>query len=184
MPRSPSDAPSDAIALLKSDHRTVEELFERFEKTKGKAAKARIAQQICLELSVHATIEEELFYPAVKPDVEDEVYDEAHVEHDGLKVLIAEILAGSPDDEFYDAKVKVLSEMVKHHVKEEEQRDGLFAQARQGDADMRELGVLLAGRKAELAAQFKRGGIPTPRTRTMRGADVARDKPVELHPQP
>ena len=91
--------------------------------------KAKLAREICLELSVHTTIEEELFYPAIKETVEEEIYDEAYVEHDGAKVLIAEILEGTPDDDFYDAKVKVLSEMIKHHVKEEEQRGGMFAQA-------------------------------------------------------
>ena len=92
-----------------------------------------------MELMVHATIEEEIFYPAVKRSVEEEIHNEAYVEHDGAKVLIAEILAGSADDEFYDAKVKVLSEMIKHHVKEEEQKDGLFAQAKKGDVDMHRL---------------------------------------------
>ena len=95
-------------------------------------------------------------------------------EHDGAKVLIAEILAGSPDDEFYDAKVKVLSEMIKHHVKEEEQRDGMFAQAKKGDLDMQALGEQLAARKAELTAQFKRRGMPPPETRAMKGAELRR----------
>ena len=143
---------TDAIALLKSDHRIVEELFERFENTNNKATKGKVAQQVCMELMVHSTIEEEIFYPAVKEAVTEEIHDEAYVEHDGAKVLIAEILAGSPDDEFYDAKVKVLSEMIKHHVKEEEQRDGMFAQAKKGDVDMQALGEQLAARKAELAA--------------------------------
>lgn len=102
--------PMDAITLLKQDHRTVEELFERFENSSAKSAKVKIAQQICLELTVHATIEEEVFYPAVTGEVEEEVINEAYVEHDGAKMLIAEIAAGNPDDQFYDAKVKVLSE--------------------------------------------------------------------------
>lgn len=169
----------DAIALLKSDHRTVEELFDRFESTNGKATKARIARQVCMELIVHSTIEEEIFYPAVKDAVDEEIYDEAYVEHDGAKVLIAEILAGSPDDEFYDAKVKVLSEMIKHHVKEEEQRDGMFAQAKKGDVDMQSLGQQLANRKAALAAEFKRNGMPPPETRAMKGAELRRGHPVD-----
>ena len=169
----------DAIALLKSDHRTVEELFERFENTNGKASKAKIAQQVCMELMVHSTVEEEIFYPAVKDTVDEEIHDEAYVEHDGAKVLIAEILAGSPDDEFYDAKVKVLSEMIKHHVKEEEQRDGMFAQAKKGDLDMQALGEQLAARKAELTAQFKSRGMPPPETRAMKGAELRRGQPVD-----
>ena len=133
-------ATHDAIALLKNDHRVVEDLFERFENTNGKVTKGRIAREICTELMIHATIEEEIFYPGVKDEVEEEIYHEAYVEHDGAKALIAEILAGSPDDEFFDAKVKVLSEQIKHHVKEEEQRDGMFAQAKRGGADLVSLG--------------------------------------------
>ena len=177
MPRTTEKAP-DAVALLKSDHRAVEELFARFENVKGKAAKAKIARQVCMELMVHATCEEEIFYPAVRDFVDEETHDEAYVEHDGAKVLIAEILRGSPEDEFYDAKVKVLSEMIKHHVKEEEQRDGLFAQAKKGDVDMRALGQQLAARKMQLTAEFKRNGIPTPRTRAMKGAELERGQLV------
>jgi len=173
----------DAVALLKADHRSVEELFRKFEETGGQATKQRIAQQICRELMVHATIEEEIFYPAVKEDVDAEIYNEAHVEHDGAKMLIAEILAGSPDDEFFDAKVKVLSEMIKHHVKEEEQRDGMFAQAKQGEADLRTLGEQMAQRKAELTDEFKRNGLPVPETRSMQGVELQHGKPLEFHPQ-
>jgi len=151
--------PMDAIALLKNDHRTVEGLFERFEKTSAKAAKEKIAKQVCLELMVHATIEEEVFYPAVKGVVDDDLYDEALVEHDGAKVLIAEILEGSAGDDYYDAKVKVLSEMIKHHVKEEEQKGGMFAEAKQSDMDLKALGEQMAARKAELEA----GGSAPPR---------------------
>jgi len=128
---SKNGAPKDAIELLMADHRTVEGLFETFEATDDKGKKQKIAQQICLELMVHSTIEEEIFYPAIKEVVEDDLYNEAFVEHDGAKMMIAEILEGSADDDFYDAKVKVLSEMIKHHVKEEEKRsEGLLAQAR------------------------------------------------------
>jgi hypothetical protein len=171
--------PMDAIALLKNDHRTVEGLFERFEKTSAKAAKEKIAKQVCLELMVHATIEEEVFYPAVKGVVDDDLYDEALVEHDGAKVLIAEILEGSAGDDYYDAKVKVLSEMIKHHVKEEEQRDGMFAQAKKGDIDLDAIGAALAARKQEVIATFARDGVPPPKTRVMKGADLERGEPVE-----
>lgn len=173
-----SPARQDAIALLKADHRKVEELFEQFEKSRGAKSKQKIAQQICLELTVHASIEEEVFYPAVKEAVEEEIYTEAHVEHDGAKMLIAEILASSPDDEFYSAKVKVLSEEIKHHVKEEEQRDGMFAQAKKGDLDMAELGAQLTARKQELLREFKQNGIPTPETRTMKGVKLRVGQPA------
>ena len=169
----------DAIAFLKNDHRTVEGLFERFEKSKVKTAKEKIAKLVCLELMVHSQIEEEIFYPGVKGVVDEELYNEAFVEHDGAKVLIAEILAGSPDDDFYDAKVKVLSEMIKHHVKEEEQRDGLFAQARKGEVDLDALGAALAARKDEIVAKFRSEGVPPPKTRSMKGAEIERGEPVE-----
>jgi hemerythrin superfamily protein len=159
---------TDAIALLKSDHRRVEELFEEFENASGSKAKQRIANEICMELLVHTDIEEEIFYPAVKEAVEEEVYTEAHVEHDGAKVLIAEILAGDPEDEFYDASVKVLSEMIKHHVHQEEMRDGMFAQARKGDVDLAALGERLEQRKMDLMRIFKRNGLPRPKTRTLK----------------
>jgi hemerythrin superfamily protein len=114
----PADKNMDAIALLKADHRKVEELFEKFESARGEATKQKLAQQICMELSIHARIEEEIFYPACTGQIEDtELLDEAYVEHDGAKVLIAEIVASEPSDQFYDAKVKVLSEQIKHHVK-------------------------------------------------------------------
>src|SRR3954466_5841212 len=119
----------DAIALLKADHRKVEELFEKYESARGR--KAEIAKQICMELIIHSMIEEEIFYPACREaGVDSDRMDEANVEHDGAKVLIAELENGSPDDDYYDAKVKVLSEEIKHHVKEEEKRDGVFAQAK------------------------------------------------------
>ena len=112
----------DAIALLKQDHRTVEDLFAQFEKASGDGRKQTIAEQICLELSVHAKIEEEIFYPACEGKVEEDLLKEAYVEHDGAKLLIAQIMAGEPSDEFYDAKVTVLQEQIEHHVEEEEKR--------------------------------------------------------------
>lgn len=178
-PNASKSKPMDAVTLLKADHRKVEDLFETYENSKSKSAKAKLAQQICMELTVHATIEEEIFYPAVKGQVEDDMLDEAYVEHDGAKVLIGELLAGTPDDDFYDAKVKVLSEEIKHHVKEEEQRDGIFAQAKKAGVDMMELGERLAARKAELIKEYKASGIPTPQTRSMRGVELKIGHPVE-----
>ena len=161
----------DAVALLKKDHRTVEDLFAQFEKASGDGRKEKLAQKICLELSVHATIEEEIFYPACEGKVEEDMLKEAYVEHDGAKVLIAEILGGGPDDEFYDSKVKVLSEEIEHHVEEEEKRmEGLFAQARKAGLDMDALGEQLAARKAELTEKFKASGVPKPELTTMEQA--------------
>jgi len=164
----------DAVALLKQDHRTVEELFEQFEKASGDGRKQKLAEQICLELSVHAQIEEEIFYPACEGKVEEDLLQESYVEHDGAKVLIAEIMAGGPkEDEYYDAKVKVLSEEIEHHVEEEEKRmEGLFAQAKKAGLDMDALGEQLAARKAELTEQFKLSGIPEPKLTTMNEVSV------------
>ena len=158
----------DAIALLKADHRAVEELFEKFEKATASERKRKLAEEICLELSVHAEIEEEIFYPACEGKVDEDLLEESYVEHDGAKVLIAEIMNGGSSDEFYDAKVKVLQEEIEHHVEEEEKRlEGLFAQARKAELDMDALGQQLAARKAELTEEFKASGIPTPRLTTM-----------------
>ena len=159
----------DAIALLKQDHRTVEELFAKFEKASGDGRKQELAEQICLELSVHAKIEEEIFYPACEGKVDEDLLKESYVEHDGAKLLIAEIMAGGPKaDEYYDAKVTVLQEEIEHHVEEEEKRmEGLFAQARKADLDMDALGEQLAARKMELTEQFKATGLPTPELSTM-----------------
>ena len=165
--------PRDAIALLKNDHREVELLFEQFEKARGDGRKEKLAQQICLELSVHAAIEEEIFYPACEGKVDEDLLKESYVEHDGAKVLIAEIITGGPGDEFYDAKVKVLQEEIEHHVEEEERRmEGLFAQARKAGLDMDSLGEQLAARKQELTEQFKANGIPTPQLKTMDDVSV------------
>jgi len=158
----------DAIALLKADHRAVEELFEKYEKANGEGSKQTLATKICLELSVHAQIEEEIFYPACEGKVEEDLLKESYVEHDGAKVMIGEILAGEPSDEFYDSKVKVLSEEIEHHVEEEEKRlEGLFAQARKAGLDMDALGEQLAARKAELTQQFETSGIPAPKFTTL-----------------
>jgi hemerythrin superfamily protein len=158
----------DAIALLKQDHRAVEELFEKFEKASGDGRKQKLAEEICLELSVHAQIEEEIFYPACEGKVDEDLLKESYVEHDGAKVLIAEIINGAPSDEFYDAKVKVLQEEIEHHVEEEEKRmEGLFAQARKAGLDMDALGEELGARKAALTEQFKTTGIPAPQLKTM-----------------
>jgi len=141
----------DAIALLKADHRQVEEWFAQFESTRSDGRKQKLALQCCQALKVHTQIEEEIFYPAfLEATEEEDIHHEAEVEHDGAKKLIAEIEASQPDDDYYDAKVKVLSEMIKHHVNEEEKRDGMFAKARKSDMDLKALGEQLAARKAAL----------------------------------
>jgi hemerythrin superfamily protein len=163
----------DAIALLKADHRAVEELFEKFEKASGFDRKRKLAEEICLELSVHAEIEEEIFYPACEGKVDEDLLRESYVEHAGAQVLIDEIVKGRPDDEFYDAKVKVLQEEIQHHVEEEEKRlEGLFSQARRADLDMDALGKELAARKMELTEQFRATGIPSPQLTTMEEVSV------------
>lgn len=160
-------APSDAIALLKADHRKVEDLFAKFKAARGAEKKQRLVTDICTELTVHTIIEEEIFYPACRGEVAADMVEEAYVEHDGAKVLIAELEAGSPSEEFYDAKVTVLSEQIKHHVAEEEKRsEGLFAQARAAGLDMDDLGARMQERKQELLAKFKTDGVPPPEMRT------------------
>jgi hemerythrin superfamily protein len=169
----------DAIALLKADHRKVEDLFVRFEGAKGAAKKAALVRQICTELSVHTVIEEEIFYPACRGKVEEGLLNEGYVEHDGSKVLIAELLANTPNEEFYDAKVKVLSEQIEHHVHEEERRsDGIFSQARAARLDMDELGDRLKTRKKAILAEYKTSGIPAPETRTFTGHTLEQGEPV------
>src|SRR6185312_13502412 len=146
----------DAVALLKADHRKVEDLFEQFEKAREKGRKEKLVRQICTQLSIHTMIEEEILYPTCAGQIaDDDLLDESYVEHDGAKVLIAELLKSDPDTEFYDAKVTVLSEMIKHHVKEEEKRsEGLFAEAKKAGLDMDALGEQLARRKQELMKEF------------------------------
>jgi Hemerythrin HHE cation binding domain len=144
-------APNDAIALLKADHRQVEDWFQQFEKARSSDRKRDLARNICDALRVHTQIEEEIFYPAFyEATGEKDLHHEAIVEHDGAKKLIAEIESTGPDEEYYDARMTVLSEMIKHHVKEEEQRNGLFAKARSSGMDLAAVGEDLRARKAEL----------------------------------
>src|SRR5215213_10252450 len=167
----PESKAKDAVALLKEDHRTVEELFAQFEKARGEGRKQDLATQICTELSIHAMIEAEIFYPACEGKVEEDLLKEAYVEHDGAKLLIAQIMAGEPSDEYYDAKVTVLQEQIEHHVSEEEKRlEGMFSQARKAGLDIDALGEQLAARKAELTAEFEATGIPKPVLTTMEEA--------------
>lgn len=164
----PDPAFSDAIALLKADHRTVEDLFAQYEEARGAATKKKLAHQICVELKIHTTLEEEIFYPAFRGKIEDSTLDEAYVEHDGAKVLVNDIEAGAPGDDFYDAKVKVLSEEIKHHVHEEEMpSEGMFAQCRKSDVDLVVLRDAMLARKQELMAQEEGKGLPPAQPRAI-----------------
>ena len=169
----------DAVALLKADHRKVAGLFEKFEAAKGAASKRKLVEEICTELCVHTAIEEEIFYPACKGEVEKDVLDEAYVEHDGAKALLAELIEGSPSDAFYDAKVHVLSEMIEHHVEEEEKRsEGLFAQAKAAGLPVDDLGVRMQARKDKLLADIDANGFPTLQTRSFSGHGMKQGHPV------
>lgn len=142
---------ADAIALLRADHQRVSDLFDQFEKTRSDTKKKTLVSQICTELTVHAQIEEEIFYPAVKAALRDkELVPEATVEHASVKDLIAQVRGVEPDGEMYDAKVKVMSEFVKHHVKEEQNE--MFTKAKKTRLDLMALGEQLAARKEELMA--------------------------------
>lgn len=149
-PTRSTDAPQDAIALLKQDHRTVEALFAEFEDA-DESEQSSLATRICQMLTVHATIEEEFLYPQAKEafdEEDDEMVYEAEIEHGSAKELIAKIEAGTPEDPEFKPLVKVLSEYIKHHVKEEEKE--LFPSLKQTDIDLKQLGGQLAQRKLEL----------------------------------
>jgi hemerythrin superfamily protein len=142
----------DATALLRADHKLVSGLFSEYEKSRSSSKKKQLVSQICTELSVHAQVEEEIFYPAVKLALKDkELIPEATVEHATLKDLIAQVEGVEPDGEMFDAKIKVMSEYVKHHVKEEQEE--MFPKAQSTGLDMVELGAKLSERKAELLAE-------------------------------
>ncbi|MES2739895.1 MAG: hemerythrin domain-containing protein [Pseudomonadota bacterium] len=142
----------DAISLLTEDHAKVKSLFEKYEglSDRSHASKKKLAMQICLELTKHATAEEEIFYPAVRDAGKDseDLVDEAHVEHASAKELIAQIISMDPGDDLYDAKVKVLSEQIEHHVNEEEGE--MFPKAQKAKLDLVALGEAIEARKAEI----------------------------------
>src|SRR5437868_14278350 len=156
-----SNEAMDAIDLLKKDHETVEDLFDQFEDAKesqNDEEMGTLVSSICNALTVHAQIEEELFYPAMRklPEASDMV-DEAAVEHQSIKDLVTQLEAMRPGDDLFEAKVKVLSEYVKHHVKEEEGE--IFPEAKDSDVDLEALGHKLAERKNELSGE---AGAPAP----------------------
>ena len=139
----------DAITILRADHKLVDELFKQYEKTRADTRKQTLVDQICAELTAHTTVEEEIFYPAVRGAIKDaDIMDEADVEHASAKELIAQLQAGKPGDDHYDAKVKVLGEYIRHHVKEEQNE--MFPKAKKTKLDMMELGSQIETRKGEL----------------------------------
>ena len=141
--------PQEATAMLRADHKRVSALFAEYEATGSASKKKDLVSRICKELSVHSQIEEEIFYPAIKAALKDKLLvPEATVEHAGIKDLIAQLEGVEPEGEMYDAKVKVLSEYVKHHVKEEQNE--MFPKVKASSLDLVELGAQMAARKADL----------------------------------
>jgi Hemerythrin HHE cation binding domain len=170
---SETEAP-DATTLLKQDHREVEDLFKQFQKAEGSAAKKTIADKICAALIVHTRIENEIFYPACEGKVDKADLNEAYVEHDSATVLIGEIAAGNPSDEFYDAKVKVLQEEIEHHVKEEEQWfTGIFAEAKRHGLDEDKVGAEMFAAKTKYMAEIEKNGLPKVTLTTMEHTKVS-----------
>ena len=151
---SEDDAPAqDAVSLLSADHAEVKQMFETYRQLVDENAddeqRGELARKICSMLTVHAEIEEEIFYPAMRENVDDELtLDEAEVEHASAKELIEQLESMDPGDALYDAKVIVLGEYVDHHVQEEENE--LFPQAEKAGLDLDDLGAELASRKREL----------------------------------
>jgi hemerythrin superfamily protein len=142
---------NDALSLLIKDHKDVKEMFEQFEglSDRSKATKKKVADQICQALTVHTQLEDEIFYPAVREAVsDDDLMDEALVEHASAKELIEQIQSMEADDDLYDAKVKVLSEQVEHHVREEE--DEMFPKVRKTNLDVSALGEKMMSLKQQL----------------------------------
>ncbi|WP_293479976.1 hemerythrin domain-containing protein [Phenylobacterium sp.] len=148
---SASSRPDDAVSDLMADHRKVEDLFKQYEKAGDNAEKKqRLVAQITHELRVHMAIEEEIFYPASRDFVESDMVNEAEVEHQGAKTLMEELEGMSPEDEYYDAKVKVLQEQIEHHVEEEETE--YFPACRKSEMDLKGIADQMESRKAELAS--------------------------------
>jgi len=171
----------DAIALLKADHREVERMFSEFESARSHDRKSDLATRICSALRVHTTIEEEIFYPAYLEATRDtEIHHEAEIEHEGAKRLIDEIESTGPDDDHFEARISVLQEMIRHHVKEEERSSGMFSKARASGMDLRALGRQLEERKLELKGESDAGGMPRmPEGGRSRGA--GRDMRMRSH---
>jgi hypothetical protein len=182
--RRGKSAGENAVAMLKADHKKVSGMFAKYEKLKSADQKSTLAHEICKELIVHTELEEQIFYPACrKAGVEEDMMDEAQVEHDGAKVMIIELLGKPAGDDYYDAKVKVLSEYIKHHVKEEEQPGkGVFAKANKAGVDMADTGARMKEMKAGLVAKYDPDNLPAPDFRSFHEAfkaNVGKPDPIE-----
>jgi hemerythrin superfamily protein len=141
----------DALELLEQDHREVETMFEEFEDLEDDNEKVELSRKICAALTVHAEVEESVFYPRARKAVDEpDLLDEAQVEHNSAKLLIAEILAMRPKDKLFDAKVKVLGEYIKHHVQEEENE--LFPKLRDSDMDLDSVGKKMMQQKMNIVS--------------------------------
>lgn len=150
-PRAGRASTTDAIAVLKADHRQVQQWFVQFSRSRSAERKSELAAMICHALRVHATIEEEFFYPSyLEATADDDLHHAAEVEHEGARHLIARIEAAGPADEYFEARINVLAAMVRHHVREEEKRGGMFAKARRSEMDLELLGAQMSERKQEL----------------------------------
>jgi hemerythrin superfamily protein len=158
-PVSPRAAVDNALAVLRADHERVTELFARFERLKSNGPqKAQLVERICDELELHARIEEEMFYPSIRPAIgDDDLMDEAQVEHDSAKALIEQLRGMKPGDTLYDAKVTVLGEYVRHHVQEEQ--DEIFPKVEKIDLDLVALGRALKTRKRQLKGETEAQGL-------------------------
>ena len=165
MAQARKNSGKDAVALLKADHVEVSKMFKQFEKLKeegGAREKAALVAKICEALTVHTQIEEEIFYPAVREAIDDDdMMDEADVEHMAAKDLIGQLEDAAPGDDHYAAKVTVLAEQIKHHVKEEEQPGGMFSKAKKSAVDLKALGEQMAQRKAELMGSGAKHKAPS-----------------------
>ena len=158
----------DAITLLIDQHREAKQLFEEFKQANSSKRKQELAHEICLALSVHFGLEEQIFYPACEGTVEAKDLKEGYVEHDAAKLLVAEIEANEGGgDDFFDTKVHVLQEEIEHHVGEEEGPDGIFEQARKGGLDTKAVGERLEKLSEDLARRYKTDGLPILKLKTM-----------------
>jgi hemerythrin superfamily protein len=151
--KATSSRAKDAIAVLKDQHREVEKLFGQFKKARGEDRQAKLCEQICTELKIHTRIEEELLYPRAHDELSDaSLVDEAYVEHNAAKDLIGEIEQTDPGDEMFEARMQVLEEQIRHHVKEEEGE--LFPKIRKTDMDLKAIGEALQQRTKELRSEM------------------------------
>jgi len=166
--RNETAAPSaarrlDAVEMLKNEHQRIEKLFRRFAQARGNDARAIVGEKLCEALTLHMRIEEEIFYPAFLEATSDvEMHHESEVEHNGVKVLIAQIQQSTPNDSHYSAKLKVLATMVRHHVEQEEKRDGMFAEARSAGMDLLALGEQLKARRDQMKKRMLPARVRTP----------------------